>query len=61
MNTHHLSSKAHNKSNSRSKENENRKKQRKIINLTAVFEGEKYTAFSGLQKITAFGQVSATV
>lgn len=61
MNTDHLSSKAYNKSNSESKENENRKKQREIINLTAVFEGGKYMAFSGLQKITAFGQGSGAV
>lgn len=50
-NTDNLSSKAYNKSNGRRKENENRKKQREIINLTAVFEGEKYMAFSGPQKI----------
>lgn len=61
MNTDHLSSKAYNKSNSESKENENRKKQREIINLTAVFEGGKYMAFSGLQNITAFGQGSGAV
>lgn len=50
-NTGNLSSKACNKSNSRSKEHRNRKNKREIINLTAMFEGEKYMAFSGLQKL----------
>lgn len=61
MNTDNSSCKAYNKSNSGSKENENRKKQKEIINLTVMFKGEKYIAFPGLQKITAFGQVSAAV
>lgn len=50
-NTDNLSSTAYNKSNGRSKENESREKQREIINLTAMFEGEKNMAFPGLQKI----------
>lgn len=50
-NTDNLSSQAHNKSKGKSRENENRRKQREIINLTAVFEGERYKVFSGFQKI----------
>lgn len=60
-NTDNLSSKAHNKNNGRSEENENRKKQREIINFTAVFEGEKYMVFFWASKNTAFGQVSAAM
>lgn len=44
-NTDNLSSEAYNKRKGGRKENENRKKQREIINLAAPFEGEKYMGF----------------
>lgn len=48
-NTDNLSSEAYNKRKGGSKENENRKKQREIINLAALFEVEKYMgSFSSL-------------
>lgn len=43
--TDNLSSEAYNKRKGGSKENENRKKQREIINLAALLEVEKYMVF----------------
>lgn len=62
-NTDNLSSEAYNKRKGGSKENENRKKQREIINLAALFEVEKYMGlfFPCTLENTAIGQVSAAV
>lgn len=62
--TDNLSSEAYNKRKGGSKENENRKKQREIINLAALLEVEKYMVFFFLPctlENTAIGQVSAAV
>ena len=63
INTDNLSSEAYNKRKGGSKENENRKKQREIINLAALFEVEKYMGlfYPYTLENTAIGQVSAVV